>query len=58
MICRRCKEALVSQKVNFEYLGHRVSETLLVCPKCKELFIPEDMVRDKMRALEETLEDK
>jgi uncharacterized protein with PIN domain len=58
MICVRCEEELVPKKINMEYLGHRVSTTLPVCPKCGNLFIPESLIREKMRALEETLEDK
>jgi uncharacterized protein with PIN domain len=58
MICIKCNEELIPQKVNMEYLEHRVSETFLVCPKCGNLFIPEDVAQDRMKQLEEMLEDK
>jgi Zn-finger nucleic acid-binding protein len=39
------------------YLTHVFPVELMVCPKCRQVYIPED-VRNKMREVEETLEEK
>ncbi|MCL1895489.1 MAG: hypothetical protein FWG03_02980 [Clostridiales bacterium] len=58
MICLKCDKELVPKKVNLDYLGHRVTHEFLVCPDCGNLFIPEDVVLDKMQKVEARLEDK
>lgn len=58
MICVRCDRELEPSKVNLNYLGHQVTQEFLVCPVCGNLFIPEDIVSDKMQKVEEELEDK
>lgn len=58
MICVKCDRELEASKVNLEYLGHRITQEFLVCPSCGNLFIPEDIVKDKMQKVEIELEDK
>jgi len=58
MMCARCDVELTPKKVNLDYLGHRITQEFLVCPVCGNLFIPEDIVTDKMQKLEAQLEDK
>ena len=58
MICARCNIELKPAKVNLDYLGHRITQEFLVCPECGNLFIPEDIVLDKMQKVEAQLEDK
>ena len=58
MVCAKCNKELIPSKVNLDYLGHQVSQEFLVCPICGNLFIPEDVVTDKMQKLEDQLEDK
>jgi uncharacterized protein with PIN domain len=58
LICKKCNEELVLEKVYLEYLDHRVSHDFLVCPKCGNLYIPEDITEGKMADLEKWLEDK
>ena len=58
MICLKCNVELAPSKVNLDYLGNRVVHEFLVCPKCGNLYIPENIVNDKMLKLESKLEDK
>jgi hypothetical protein len=44
--------------VQLEYLGHKVEDTLPVCPSCGNVYIPEDIVTKKIQKLEKQLEDK
>ena len=58
MICLKCDKELVPTKVSLDYLGHRITHEFLACPVCGNLFIPEDVVLDKMQKVESRLEDK
>jgi uncharacterized OB-fold protein len=58
MICKRCHAELKLQPVQFEYLGHTVSDNLPVCPSCGNVYVPEDVVTGKIQKLEKQLEDK
>jgi len=58
MICARCKIELVPTKVNLDYLGHRITESFPVCPKCGNVYIPESVASEKMQKIEAALEDK
>ena len=58
MICVKCDVELTPSKVNLDYLGHRITQEFLACPICGNLFIPEEIVSDKMQKLEIQLEDK
>ena len=42
----------------FEYLDHGFHTRLLRCPRCGEVFIPEELARGKMAEVEQNLEDK
>ena len=57
-ICLKCNCALEYEITNLSYLGHRISEKFLRCPKCKQVYIPEEIVTGKMAEVEESLEDK
>ena len=58
MICVGCDKELELSKVGLNYLGHRVTQELPVCPVCGNLFIPEDIVVNKIQKVESELEDK
>jgi hypothetical protein len=45
-------------KVNLTYLGSMFSVNLLRCPRCSQVFIPEDLAMGKMAEAEQLLEDK
>ena len=58
MKCMKCDEELVPTKTVLTYLGHQMTYDFPRCPKCGQVFVPEDIARGKMREVEITLEDK
>ncbi len=56
--CDQCNVALETGKVNIGYLGSMFPADLLRCPKCGQVFIPEDVALGKMAEVEKLLEDK
>ncbi len=58
MICHRCQVALEPKRTFFNYLGHNFNADILTCPVCGEVYIPEKLVRGRMTAVEQELEDK
>ena len=58
IICQKCQKELVLAKVNLSYLGHSFSANLLKCPNCNEVYIPEDLVKNRIAEVEKELEDK
>ncbi len=45
-------------KAYFSYLDHSFHTDLLRCPRCGQVFIPEELVKGKMQEVEMALEDK
>jgi uncharacterized Zn finger protein len=58
LICHLCKEELKRAKTFFKYLGHSFHTDLLRCPKCGQVFIPEELTKGRMADVEMQLEDK
>ena len=58
LICLKCNCALEYSITNLRYMGHKLSEKFLRCPKCKQVYIPEEIATGKMAEVEESLEDK
>lgn len=58
MICFGCQRTMEPRTVSFTYLGYKFHTTLLQCPKCGQVFIPEALVKGKMAQVEMSLEDK
>ena len=58
LICLKCNCALEYEITNMHYMGHKLSEKFLRCPKCKQVYIPEDIALGKMAEVEASLEDK
>jgi hypothetical protein len=56
--CDKCDMALEMGQVNVGYLGSMFPVDLLRCPKCGQVFIPEDVVLVTMAEVERLLEDK
>lgn len=57
-VCDKCREKLELHKVNVSYLGGNFEVELMRCPKCKSVFISEDLALGKMLEVEKGLEDK
>ncbi len=58
LICDRCKVALELITAQFSYLDRTFSHKVHRCPDCGQVYIPEDVVEEKMRKVETSLEDK
>jgi hypothetical protein len=56
--CSKCDVALEKGMVDISYLGSKFPVSLLRCPKCGQVYIPEDLVEGKMSEVEKMLEDK
>ena len=57
-ICDRCKIEMRPMDTQFNYLKRSFRHKALRCPACRQVYIPEDLARGRMRAVEKTLEDK
>ena len=57
-VCSRCELPLETGKVNVGYLGSMFPVDLYRCPRCGQVFIPEDLAAGKMAEVEKLLEDK
>lgn len=58
IICCKCNVALVKIKSKLTYMSFTAKHEFLRCPICGQFFIPEDLVKGKMKELEMNLEDK
>ncbi len=56
--CGKCDVGLETGKVSISYLGSMFPVDLLRCPKCGQVFVPEELVLGKMSEVEKLLEDK
>jgi len=57
-ICAACGKPLVLAKVDVSYLGNSFPVSLLKCPVCGQVLIPEELALGKMVEVEKSLEDK
>ncbi len=58
LICSRCDVELEPHKAYFSYLDHSFHTDVLRCPKCGQVFIPEELAKGKMAQVEVSIEDK
>lgn len=58
LICAKCDVPLEVGKVQVSYLGSMFPVDLLKCPRCGQVFIPEELALGKMSEVEKLLEDK
>ncbi|HYA43328.1 MAG TPA: hypothetical protein VEF34_18650 [Syntrophobacteraceae bacterium] len=57
-VCAKCELPLEPGKVNVGYLGSVFPVDLLSCPRCGQVFVPENLAVGKMLEVEKLLEDK
>lgn len=57
-LCLKCNVPLEMGKVPISYLGNTFPVDLQRCPRCGQVFIPEDLALGKMAEVEGLLEDK
>jgi hypothetical protein len=58
IMCDKCKLPLEKAKTSFRYLNHELHADILKCPSCGQVFVSEEMVKDKIQKVEMSLEDK
>lgn len=58
LICDRCNVELELKELTFSYLGEKMYYKVLRCPICGQVYIPESLVDEKIRKVEESLEEK
>ena len=58
MVCNKCGVPLEKIRVNFRYLGKQFEHPVDRCPKCGQVYIPEELAKGRMADVEKTLEDK
>ncbi len=56
--CGCCDLPLEKGQVMISYLGSAYPVTLLKCPSCGMVYIPEELALGKMNEVEKALEDK
>lgn len=56
--CFKCKLEMVPERTDFTYLGQAFFTDILRCPKCGQVYIPEEFAKDRIAKVEEQLEDK
>jgi len=57
-ICNKCNEELSLEKVKVKYLEGNFEVEMLKCPKCKMVYVSEELALGKMLEVEKGLEDK
>ena len=58
ILCGRHGVELQPGKIELTYQGHTFPVDALICPVCGLAFVSEDLVRGRMREVEQTLEEK
>ncbi len=58
MRCCRCNVEMEEKKTTFLYLGQEIHNTALRCPKCGQVYIPEELAKGKIAEVETMLEEK
>lgn len=56
--CAECDCELEIKQIFIDYLGHAFPTDLPVCPKCGQVFLPEELVLNKMYDIEQQMEEK
>ena len=58
LICLKCNVEMEPRPQTLSYLGHSMVHDFFKCPICGQVYIPESIVKEKMRVVETNLEDK
>lgn len=56
--CFKCGKNLEEQEKIFVYLEREFSHNVLCCPECGQVFLPEMLVKGRMKQIEMMLEGK
>lgn len=58
LICSKCNVELQEISANFVYLEKTLQHNVMRCPECGQVYLSEDLVRGRMREVEDSLEEK
>ncbi len=58
LVCGQCQEPLVKGSAKFSYMGNAFPVELPMCPKCKLIYVPEELALGRVLKVEKELEDK
>ncbi len=58
LTCSKCNGELQEFEANFVYLEKTLQHKVLRCPECGQVYLPEEMVRGRIREVEDSLEEK
>ncbi|MBQ2678223.1 MAG: hypothetical protein Q4A48_01090 [Bacillota bacterium] len=58
LTCSKCNVELQEFEANFVYLEKTLQHKVLRCPECGQVYLPEEMVRGRIREVEDSLEEK
>ena len=58
LICERCNVEMELMETHFTYLDRSFKHKAPRCPKCGQIYIPEDLAKGRMREVEIALEEK
>jgi hypothetical protein len=58
MVCELDGAEMEPMEASFSYLGRSFRYTVLRCPVCGQVYIPEETAAGRMREVERALEDK
>lgn len=58
LICNKCKVTLIEKETSFSYLDRSFRHKVQRCPSCGQVYLPEELVKGRMRQVENVLEEK
>ena len=57
-ICDKCKVEMELIEAKFSYLDRSFHHKVPRCPKCGQVYVPEDLAKGRMSKVEAALEEK
>ncbi len=58
LVCQKCGVPLEKANARFAYMGNAFPVELPVCPKCRFVYVPEELALGRVLSVEKSLEDK
>lgn len=58
LICNKCNCTLENIEIHVTYLERHFTHKVPRCPKCGQVYIPEEIAEGKMAQVEKSLEEK
>lgn len=58
IVCTKCNVPMEPIEVTFKYLKRSFRHKVLRCPKCGQVYVPEDLAKGRMAEVEAALEEK